>query len=77
MSLEEFSFVAEIVGVILVLLSLIYLAIQVQQNTRQLKIGSVTHAVHEFIHAFISAHGDENSANGNISTVPSASTIRY
>ena len=63
-TLEQVAYLAEIIGVILVIVSLIYLSSQVKQNTHQLKIQGLKEAITEFVNAF--ANLSENSQTTNI-----------
>ena len=58
-TLEQMYYIGEMIGVIAVIASLIYLALQVQQNTKQLKIQGLKGAIDEFVNAFSSTHSDE------------------
>ncbi len=63
MTLEAWGVFAEIVGGISVLVTLIYLAIQVRQNTKQLKFQALKDAIGEFLTVHNDATNDVTKAN--------------
>ena len=50
MTLEQFAFLAEIIGVIVVAASVIFLAIQVRQNTMQIRVEGITKGIETQVH---------------------------
>ncbi len=58
-TLEQMYYIGEMTGVTAVIASLIYLALQVQQNTKQLKTQGLKGAINEFVYAFSAATSDE------------------
>jgi len=64
MTLEAWGIIAEIVGGIAVLITLIYLAMQIHQNTKQLKIQALKDAIGEFLS--VHNHATLNLPNANL-----------
>lgn len=64
MTLERMSYIAEIIGVIAVVFTLIFLTIQVRQNTRQIKSQGLQSAAAQYISRF--DHATSTSENAEI-----------
>ena len=63
MPLDQLSNVAEIVAAALVIVSLMYVGVQVRQNTRQHRAEALRAAIIELVHAIAQTTADEESAN--------------
>jgi len=62
-TLEQMSYLAELIGVLLIVVSLIYLAIQVQQNTKAMAIQGLQDSVTLYLNTYANFTVDEISAN--------------
>ena len=63
LTLEQASYLAEIIGVIAVVISLIYLGLQVKQNTRSMRIQTVHDLSNQFKEAQASIAYDKDMAD--------------
>ncbi len=67
LTLEHAYYIAEIIGLLIVAISLIYLIIQVQQGTKQIQVHSYQEAIHAYIREFTQLTSNESLAK-NIRT---------
>ncbi len=63
MPLDQIANIAEIIAAALVIVSLLYVGVQVRQNTRQHRGEALRAAIDELLHRVAQATADEESAN--------------
>lgn len=63
MALEQFAYLAEILGVIVVAASLIFLAIQVRQNTVQIRVEGIAKGIETQVHRLSHLTDDAGKAD--------------
>ncbi len=62
-SLEQLSYLAELIGLVLIVISLIYLSVQVRQNTKSMEIQGLQDSVTLYLNTYANFTVDETSAN--------------
>jgi hypothetical protein len=61
-TLEEIYYIAELLGVVAVVVTLIFLAVQIRQNTRQLESQALREAIYDFLDSYAKFTADEINA---------------